>query len=237
PVVYQSRRSERYRAALEALRARGAVYPCACSRKEILAVGRALARAAAYPGTCRAGPPPGRRARAWRVRTEGVEIAFDDVVQGPCRERLEETTGDFVVKRADGLFAYQLAVVVDDAAQGITEVVRGCDLLDSTPRQIHLQRLLGLPTPRYAHLPLVVDAAGRKLSKSSSAMPVDPREPLPALHAAWRALGQDPRRLPAGGSVERVLAAAVPAFDPGRIPRAPSLRLDALHNAAATNTA
>lgn len=229
PVEHQSARQALYRAALARLLQAGLAFECHCSRADLAGAGGIHRRC--VPGARR--PDPAVRLRV----PDGTGVAFVDLVQGAQRQDVGREAGDFVLRRTEGLWAYQLAVVVDDAAQGITDVVRGADLLGSTPRQIHLQRLLGLPTPRYAHLPLVVDAAGRKLSKSSSAMPVDPREPLPALHAAWRALGQDPRRLPAGGSVERVLAAAVPAFDPGRIPRAPSLRLDALHNAAATNTA
>ena len=126
-----------------------------------------------------------------------------------------------MLRRADGLWAYQLAVVVDDAAQGITDIVRGADLLDSTPRQILLQRALGLPTPRYAHLPLVVDARGRKLSKSLSALPIDGADPLPALRAAWQALGQPAGVINRSSSVAKLLAAAAAAFAPERIPRTP----------------
>ena len=224
-VVYQSGRGEHYRAALEALRATGAVYPCACSRKDILAVQRALNKAASvYPGTCRPGLPPGRRGRAWRVRTEGVEIAFDDALQGPYRERLDQATGDFVVKRADGLFAYQLAVVVDDAAQGISEVVRGCDLLDNTPRQIHLQRLLGVPTPAYLHLPVALDAAGRKLSKQTFAHPVRADRPQLELVAALAFLGQRvPAELHRAGAGE-ILRWAIGAWDLERVARRRGMR-------------
>lgn len=143
PVMYQSQRTDAYREALERLKAAGAVYPCGCSRKEI--------EGDRYPGTCARGLPPGKIARAWRVRGEG----------------------DFVVLRADGFFAYQLAVVVDDAAQGITDVVRGADLLDSTPRQNHLQRLLGYSVPRYRHVPVVLAADGQKLSKQTGAAALD----------------------------------------------------------------
>src|SRR5690606_32112552 len=117
-------------------------------------------------------------------------IAFDDALHGPVRQDVAAEVGDFVLRRADGPWAYQLAVVVDDAAQGVTDVVRGADLLDSTPRQILLQRLLGLPTPRYAHLPLVLDDEGHKLSKSTAALAVDDDAPLPALRRAWQVLGQ-----------------------------------------------
>src|SRR5262249_22203133 len=140
-----------------------------------------------YPGTCRAGLAPGRVARSLRVRVEGT-VSFVDRVQGRIAQDLEREVGDFVLRRADGLFAYQLAVVVDDADQAISDVVRGADLLDSTPRQIYLQRLLGLPTPRYLHVPVAVDAQGEKLSKHLGARPID-REDLPR---ALRFLGQPP---------------------------------------------
>ena len=150
-------------------------------------------------------------------RTPDLDVAFDDALQGPQRQNLREAAGDFVIRRVEGLYAYQLACVVDDAHQGITEVVRGCDLLDSTPRQIHLQRLLGLPTPRYRHLPLVLDAQGRKLSKSSRALPVDPDDPLPALRRALDFLGQPVPADAADGP--GMLAAALLRFDPTRMPQ------------------
>ena len=172
---------------------------------------------------------------AIRLRVPDATVTgFDDLLQGPQRQEVGREVGDFVLRRTDGLWAYQLAVVVDDAAQGITDVVRGADLLDSTPRQILLQRLLGLPTPRYAHLPLVVDEDGRKLSKSAAALAVDAGDPLPALHAAWRALGQEPALLRGAGSVAALLLAAEAGFDPARIPRVHHLPLAALHNGKAT---
>jgi glutamyl-Q tRNA(Asp) synthetase len=163
------------------------------------------------------------------VPDRGV-VAFDDAIQGHHVQDVAREVGDFVLRRADGWWAYQLAVVVDDAAQGITDVVRGADLLDSTPRQVLLQRALGLPTPRYAHLPLVVDGNGRKLSKSLAALPVDPGDPLPALRAAWRALGQEPRALAGAGSVAATLQAALRDFVPAAIPRLPQPALAAAHN-------
>lgn len=221
-VVYQSRRGEHYREALEALRARDAVYPCACSRKDVLAVQRSLARASrVYPGTCRPGLPPGRTGRAWRVRTTGVHVAFDDLLQGPRQEAVEEETGDFIVKRADGLFAYQLAVVVDDALQGVTEVVRGSDLLDNTARQIHLQRLLGYPTPRYLHLPLALNRRGQKLSKQTFAPPLDRRRPQPALVQALTFLGHGPPAELHRAGVTEILEWAVAAWRLDRVPRVP----------------
>ncbi len=226
PVVRQSERHALYEAALARLLAAGLAFRCHCSRAD-------LAGAGGIHRACAAGarrPDPAIRLRV----PDGTVIAFDDALQGPQRQDVGRQAGDFVLRRADGLWAYQLAVVVDDAAQGVTDVVRGADLLESTPRQIHLQRLLGLPTPRYAHLPLVVDAAGRKLSKSAAALPVDPDAPVPALHAAWRALGQAPARLPAAGGIEAVLPAAIAAFDPRRIPRVAALSLAALHNGNVT---
>jgi glutamyl-Q tRNA(Asp) synthetase len=168
-VVYQSRRTETYEEALATLRKRGLVYDCACSRAELARAASApLGEEAVYPGTCRDGIPPGRVARAVRFRSSGETIAFDDRIQG----RYARTVDDFVVRRADGVFAYQLAVVVDDAAQGVTQVVRGADLLASTPRQIALQRALGVTTPAYAHLPVVTNADGTKLGKRDGALPL-----------------------------------------------------------------
>jgi glutamyl-Q tRNA(Asp) synthetase len=189
-VHYQSRRDEAYQAAAEALQATGLLYPCACSRKQIMARGRQGAEGIVYPGSCREGMPPGSSGRSLRVRTSEREITLQDRIQGTLTQSLEREVGDFVVRRADGLFAYQLAVVVDDAWQGISDVVRGADLLLSTPRQIHLQELLGLPRPNYAHLPLAVDEAGRKLSKQRAAQPVSAHNPAPALYAALGHLGQ-----------------------------------------------
>jgi len=190
-VMLQSARTARYREVFEQLKAAGAVYPCACSRAELANAPPGIDGAPVYPGTCRGGLPPGKAARAWRVRLAG-DSEFDDAVQGPQRQNLPHDVGDCVLLRADGLFAYQLAVVVDDADQGVDHVVRGADLLHSTPRQIYLQRLLGLPTPAYAHLPVAVDATGHKLSKQTRAAPVDAANPALALFAALRFLGQQP---------------------------------------------
>jgi glutamyl-Q tRNA(Asp) synthetase len=228
PVVRQSERSALYQMALDRLLAQGDAFVCHCSRSTLAAHG-GIHRA------CESG------ARRWdpavRLRVaEGTVVRFDDAIQGTVVQDVAAEVGDVVLRRADGLWAYQLAVVVDDAAQGITEVVRGADLLESTPRQILLQRALGLPTPRYAHLPLVVDAEGRKLSKSLSSLPVDGRDPLPALRAAWVALGQRPQSLDGAGSVDALLGAAHRAFEPARIPMGPQ-PLAALHNTAATNAA
>jgi glutamyl-Q tRNA(Asp) synthetase len=172
-VVYQSQRTQLYDDALATLRARNLVYDCACSRADLQRAASApLGREPVYPGTCRDGLPPGRAARAIRFRAPKGVITFDDMILERNEEDVFETTGDFVIRRADGLYAYQLAVVVDDAAQGVTQVVRGADLLTSTARQIALQRALGLPTPSYAHLPLVVNADGAKLGKRDGALPL-----------------------------------------------------------------
>lgn len=169
PVLYQSQRDDAYAAALDALKARGAVYPCACTRRQLAQAPRNHEGEIVYPGTCRNGLPAGAIARAWRVRVPESSIRFHDRVHGDLEQNLARDVGDFIVKRADGLFAYQLAVVVDDTFQGITHVVRGADLLWNTPRQRLLQVLLGLPAPAYAHVPLVVNAAGQKLSKQTRA--------------------------------------------------------------------
>ena len=192
PVLYQSRRTDAYRAALARLLSAGLAYPCTCSRRELAACPRGGDGAPIYPGHCRAGVGHPGRPAAVRLRVDGAAVAFRDAVRGEFRQCLTGEVGDFVIRRADGLFAYQLAVVVDDAAQGITRVVRGADLLDSTPRQIHLQRLLGLPEPAYAHLPVAVDQSGHKLSKQAGAAPLDADDPAPALWAALRFLGQNP---------------------------------------------
>jgi glutamyl-Q tRNA(Asp) synthetase len=172
-VVHQSQRIALYDDALATLRAKSLVYDCGCSRAELSRTASApIGRESVYPGTCREGLPSGRIARAVRFRTSREVIAFDDILRGHIEEDVAAETGDFVVRRADGVYAYQLAVVVDDAAQNITEVVRGADLLTSTARQIALQHALGLPTPRYAHLPLVLNADGSKLGKRDGALPL-----------------------------------------------------------------
>lgn len=190
-VLYQSQRDDIYRAALAILQKRKKIYPCACSRREIADSAVGGIDGPVYPGTCRSGLLAGRAARAERVLTRGAKIEFTDAIQGKVVHNIERQIGDYVVKRADGAYAYQLAVVADDAAQGITDVVRGADLLDSTPRQIYLQQLLGYPTPRYAHLPVAVNVMGEKLSKQTLAAPITPENPVAILNAALVFLGQD----------------------------------------------
>jgi glutamyl-Q tRNA(Asp) synthetase len=203
-VAYQSQRRALYEGALRRLQEH--LYPCGCSRREIADSALALAAdgAQVYPGTCRRGIAPGRAAHAVRVRTTAEPIAFDDRVQGRQAQVLEREVGDFVLRRADGQFAYQLAVVVDDAEQQVSDVVRGADLLDSTPRQIWLQRLLGYPTPRYLHVPVAVDAKGQKLSKQGGAHPIGRQD----LRRALRFLGQPP---------SDTLAEALRAWNPALI--------------------
>jgi len=236
-ILYQSRRKDAYRAALAQLEAQGLTYACSCSRREIADSRQAYAPARGgggapladahasesdaliYPGTCRLGLAPGKAPRATRVRVGDAAIEFEDAAQGRLRQDLAAEVGDFVLLRADGLYAYQLAVVVDDAEQGITDVVRGADLLASTPRQIYLQRLLGLPTPRYLHLPVAVNAAGQKLSKQTLAAPVDERNPVPALAQVVDFLGQAPPPQLRHASLAEFWAWALSHWDTQRIPR------------------
>jgi glutamyl-Q tRNA(Asp) synthetase len=211
PLVRQSQRHARYDAALSRLVAAGLAYPCGCTRREIAdSQPRADARPAVqhelvYPGTCRNGLPPGRAARAWRLRVPPGTIRFDDRWFGTQTQDVEREVGDFVLRRADGLWAYQLAVVVDDAEQQVTDVVRGADLLGSTGRQILLQRALGVPTPRYLHVPVVADANGEKLSKQTGAPPIDVEHPEEAIAGALSHLGLATR--PNVASAERLAAA------------------------------
>jgi glutamyl-Q tRNA(Asp) synthetase len=235
-VVWQSRRLPLYENALMSLRAQQLVYDCACSRAELrtlssragIAAAEELAvafdedvarREAVYPGRCRDGLPAGRHARAIRFRVPNETVAFTDAVCGPIEEHLGRESGDFIIRRADGLFAYQLAVVVDDAEQGVTEVVRGGDLLNATARQIALQRALGYVQPRYAHLPLIVDADGAKLGKRDGSLPLptlDERTVATTLSAALRALGIRDVEL---SGAKTMLDAALRQFQPERVPQ------------------
>jgi len=185
-VEYQSRRTERYTAALAALEERGLTFRCSCSRRELAGL-----EVSGYPGSCRHGPQrPGPTAVRFRI-DERARVRFEDRIQGPCEFALREL-GDFVIRRRDGVFSYQLAVVVDDCAQGVTHVVRGVDLLDCTPWQIVLAAALGADPPRYAHLPLVVEPDGRKLAKSRRSVPLDASQASGWLVRALRLLGLDP---------------------------------------------
>lgn len=214
-IVVQSQRKPLYEAAASKLEP--LLYPCGCTRKEIAdsRLGIAADGAAIYPGTCRDGLAPGKQARTLRLRVPEAEeandcITFDDRWLGPLTQQLSREVGDFVLKRADGFWAYQLAVVVDDAAQGITHVVRGTDLLESTQRQIYLQRLLGLPTPAYMHVPVVRNADGEKLSKQTGALPLDLAHPLEELQRAAGFLQLD---LPPATSLASFWRDALQAWD------------------------
>jgi glutamyl-Q tRNA(Asp) synthetase len=223
PVVSQSRRTGLYSEALDRLKAAGLAYPCGCTRKEIADSALASDGARIYPGTCRNGLTAGRKARAYRARTDDTPIEFIDKLQGRISQSVGREVGDFVLFRADGYFAYQLAVVVDDAAQGITDVVRGADLLDSTARQIHLQRLLGLPTPDYLHLPVAVNAAGEKLSKQTGAGAAGPESIAAALAFLGHAPPAEMRPAPAA----ELLAWGAAHWDVARLPKARAIRASA----------
>jgi glutamyl-Q tRNA(Asp) synthetase len=196
-----------------------ALYACGCTRKEIADSSVQGIDGLVYPGTCRAGLAEGRRARAVRVRPDNAVIEFEDRVQGRQHASLEREFGDFIARRADGCYAYQLAVVVDDAEQGISEIVRGADLLTSTARQIHLQQLLGLPTPGYLHLPAAVNAQGEKLSKQTFAQPLARAKPVVLLRQVLDFLGQDPLADAGDSSPASFWAAAMAVWDEKRIPR------------------
>lgn len=213
-VIYQSQRTAAYQAAFEQLQSRQHLYPCACSRKEIADSALQRGDELVYPGTCRNGLPSGKTARAWRVRVNDAHIDFSDRLQGNITQDLASEVGDFVVLRADGLFAYQLAVVVDDAAQGITDVVRGADLLYSTPRQIYLQRLLELSAPAYMHLPIAVNAQGEKLSKQTLARPVGKNSPAATLFDVLVFLHQQPPAELQLSAVDRILDWAAAHWQP-----------------------
>lgn len=221
--VWQSQRAELYRAALDRLAAQGLTYGCACSRREIADSATAPGVTQRYPGTCSGGLPPGRAARATRLRVEAgradVVVRYFDRVQGEIVQNVQSAIGDFVLDRADRQIAYQLAVVVDDAAQGVTEVVRGADLLDSTPRQIFLQRALGLSPPSYAHLPVALDIDGFKLSKQRLARPIHGLPAAKLLCAALDFLGQRPPTELERANAAEVWAWGVQSWDLARVPR------------------
>ncbi len=223
PVLWQSQRGDVYQTALDSLIAKGWAYPCGCSRKDIeeaqalLGHTRERHQAAVYPGTCRHGLN-GKSARAWRLNVQRViddlklttPLMWQDRLLGPQQQDVAKEVGDFVLRRADGLWAYQLAVVVDDAAQSITHIVRGADLTDNTARQIVLQRALGLPTPSYMHTPLVLGENGEKLSKQNGATALDVSGPLAALAQAAHALGLP--QIGSAASVEQALQTWVAAW-------------------------
>ncbi len=226
-VLRQSNRTHLYREALDRLTASGRAYQCGCSRSEIARISSAphgTSGELRYPGTCRDGLPPGKPPRAVRVRVDNELIRFNDCIMGEMSENLAETCGDFVLRRADGPFAYHLAVVVDDVLQGVNQVVRGADLLASTPRQIHLQRLLGYQPPDYCHVPLVTAPDGGKLSKRDA--PVSLAEGVDIhscgavlIHSALTFLGQPIPPLLRRAPLREVLEWGVAHFDPLLVPR------------------
>ena len=212
--IRQSARGKRYAAALERLRSRGYTFPCARTRREVAS--------RVYPGTCRNGVPPGRRARSIRVRTDAGVISIEDRVQGPYRQDLRREVGDFIVHRADGVVAYHFATALDDAEQGITCVVRGADLLASTPRQAYLQDLLGHRRPEYAHVPVVTDRHGDKLGKQTRAPPTHLRPAAEVLGDALRFLAHPPPPGMAGAPPRELLAWAIAGWSLARVPRVAS---------------
>lgn len=209
PVLFQSSRRERHRAMVDRLLRDGLAYGCACSRRDLPPSG-------VYPGTCRNGLPAGKEARAVRLKVSNQDVVFDDLVQGRISENLSETTGDFVIWRADGLPAYQLAVVADDAFQGVTEVVRGHDLIGSTARQVHVANCLDLAVPGYAHHPVVVTPDRHKLSKRLRSDPIESLPRARTLAAALRFLGQP---CPSGLQLDELWNWALSNWDLSRVPR------------------
>lgn len=210
-IIYQSASRDRHLDAVESLESQQLAYRCGCSRRDLAEV-PVGPLGTIYPGTCRLGSPQGDS--AIRVLTTDQDIAFDDALQGPQLQRLQSESGDFVILRRDGLIAYNLAVAIDDADQGITEIVRGFDLLDSTPRHIYLQQLLGLSMPGYMHIPVVENAAGQKLSKLTGAPALPTREPRPVIIHALQALGQPAEADLAACSVAEIWRWAISNWNP-----------------------
>jgi len=225
-VAYQSRRTEQYRDAAQELIRRGLAYPCGCTRSEIAQIASAPHEdGLVYPGLCRDGLPPQKVERALRVKVYDEVITFDDLIMGHYSQHLSGSCGDFVIHRADGPYAYHLAVVVDDAAFGVNQVVRGADLLSSTPRQIYLQRIFGYQVPRYAHLPLVTGPDGSKLSKRDHAVSIAAgcdlsRQGGALLLSALRFLGQSPPPELEGAAPGEILQWGVANLDLAAVPRA-----------------
>ena len=213
--VYQSQRTELYEAALEILSQKDLIYPCTCSRKQLAEQGKAQV----YTGHCRHRRLPLKEEHALRIRVADQLINFDDRTIGQYQQQLASECGDFVIKRKDSLFAYQLAVVVDDAEQGITEVVRGTDLLDSTPRQIYLQQQLDYAQPDYLHLPLLIDEHGHKLGKSTGAAALDLKHPVASLHSTLKLLGQQPPEELARDDLNSLWQWATQHWNINRIPK------------------
>ena len=212
-IVYQSKRTQYYQDALVQLQAQSLVFPCICSRKQL-----SKTNSEVYPGTCRNRRLPEKDEHALRLLVDHSNIEFNDTVMGRQSENLAQQCGDFVIKRRDGLFAYQLAVVVDDALQNITEIVRGADLLNSTPRQIYLQQLLAYPTPTYCHLPLAIDSAGNKISKSEGSAEVDIKNKELLLLQVLNSLGQEPVDELDGSNIDDIWRWAISHWDISKVP-------------------
>lgn len=218
-VMYQSQRDPEYAIALQRLESLDACYPCTCSRSEIAAIAQQGIEGPVYPGTCRNGAAEGKTGHSIRARLDNATtIHFHDLLQGEIGQNIAQDVGDFVIKRSDGLFAYQLAVVIDDAEQGITEIVRGSDLLSSTPRQIWLQQKLGLQSPAYLHLPIVVNSMGEKLSKQTHAMAINNDDPRPSLVMALNFLGQQPPQALADSSLDSIWEWAIKHWSLKKVP-------------------
>ncbi|MEN8205046.1 MAG: tRNA glutamyl-Q(34) synthetase GluQRS [Pseudomonadota bacterium] len=218
PISYQSQRSHLYEDALDLLRQQDCLYDCGCSRKEIADSAVQTEAGPVYPGTCRKGLAPGRSPRSVRVRVDPAEISVRDRLQAPLQQQLASEVGDFIVRRFNKLFSYQLAVAVDDGAQQINHVVRGADLLDSTPRQMYLQRLLGLPTPAYLHLPVAVKTDQAKLSKQTFAQPVAADDRHSAVIDALRFLHQELPDSPHDASRDELWQWAIDHWDVTALP-------------------
>ncbi len=216
-VLFQSHRQEAYLEALEILSDKKLVYRCTCTRKQL--------QGTAYPGTCRHQAHDPDQQHSLRIITNQSPTKFNDEIQGHFQQDLETEIGDFIVHRADGLVAYHIATVVDDAWQGITEIVRGADLLDSTPRQIYLQQLLNYPMPSYAHLPVAVNEHGYKLSKPHHTRPVNDTEPVAILFTALDFLGQQPDKVLLQGNVEEIIQWGIKHWSMNRIPRLSKLEI------------
>ncbi len=224
--VYESQNRDAYHHALHSLRATGRVFACSCSRREISKAGIRGADGPVYPGTCRTAPRADRPVRSLRLRVEDSDtIGFTDQLQGRFSQDLAASVGDFVIYRADGVFSYHLACAVGDAHQSITHVVRGADLIDSTPRQIYIQRLLNLPTPRYLHLPVATNRHGEKLSKQTHATPVERARAPQTIYAVLRFLGQQPPEELAHWSAQQAIDWAVNAWQRERLPNASAIEL------------
>jgi glutamyl-Q tRNA(Asp) synthetase len=219
-VLYQSSQTEHYQQALQQLRASSLLYPCLCSRKQLTKSSNDI-----YPGNCQTRTFPEAQDHAVRLRAKEINIAFDDAVMGLQKQDIKTQCGDFIIKRRDGLFAYQLAVVVDDALQGITEIVRGSDLLDSTPRQIYLQKLLGYTTPTYCHLPLAVDKQGNKISKSEAGTKVNIKDKERLLCNVLEFLGQQPPLDLADSNIDDIWSWAITHWSLTNIPSKTHIQL------------